>query len=260
MEAQAHAPAGTTMRRTDSRLGGSAARRLGGSAARRLGGSAARRLGGSAARRLGNHCTRNAACACQPPARKIVRRIFRAPPGPRLSGANACPIPDRQPAHGRTPSLKAIPAHAVRISPETRVPALIYWENITHPGRGAKLTLENQQFPLAPWKAVPQCDFGAISTAGAPDRGDFESIFRLSGNCCSKTGRMRETGVISRSASHRESQSSGASCAEPEHRAGRWWTVAHQGRRGEGLQNRRPGACKRGWRTARTGRTPRAID
>ena len=37
------------MRRTESRLGGSAARRLGGSAARRLGGSAARRLGGSAA-------------------------------------------------------------------------------------------------------------------------------------------------------------------------------------------------------------------
>ena len=46
------------MRRTESRLGGSAARRLGGSAARRLGGSAARRLGGSAARRLGGSAAR----------------------------------------------------------------------------------------------------------------------------------------------------------------------------------------------------------
>ena len=45
------------------------------------------------------------------------------------------------------------------------------------------LIILTQQFPLTPWEAIPQCDFGPISAVGAPDRGDFESIFRLSGNC-----------------------------------------------------------------------------
>ena len=40
-----------------------------------------------------------------------------------------------------------------------------------------------QQFPLAPREAVPECDFGVISTTRASNRGDFESIFRPGGNC-----------------------------------------------------------------------------
>ena len=45
--------------------------------------------------------------------------------------------------------------------------------------------LHPQQFPPTPRKAIPRCDFGATSTPSASNRGDFESIFRLGGNCCS---------------------------------------------------------------------------
>ena len=40
-----------------------------------------------------------------------------------------------------------------------------------------------QQFPPTPREAVPRCDFGEISTTRASNRGSFEGMFRLGGNC-----------------------------------------------------------------------------
>ena len=122
------------------RLGGSAARRLGGSAARRLGGSAARRLGGSAARRLGEHYRPSPFSDCQLPERTLLRRTHWA-----RRRALTNPVPARQSAHGRVHPSKA---------------TLGPWYARTHAGGDSRASLSRHLTPIP--NAAPPCIRGRL--------------------------------------------------------------------------------------------------
>ena len=86
-------------------------------------------------------------------------------------------------ATGRPPKEISTGRRGGRIRPIAGVRA----SSAIRPGRDARApgstSVHQQQFPLTPGEPIPRRDFGVISTTRAPNRSDFESMFRLGGNC-----------------------------------------------------------------------------